>query len=121
MARRVGACAIAMAAAVLAIRANAVPMAQIAHEYVRLVPALGHHDADYVDAYYGPPAIKAEADAANPSLGDIARAVDGLRGSLKSAPDDGSDELSRLRRHYLEKQLATMAARVRMLQGQRLS
>ena len=33
-------------------------MAQIAHEYVRLVLAMGQHDKDYVDAYYGPADIK---------------------------------------------------------------
>jgi hypothetical protein len=30
-------------------------MNQVAERYVRLVLALGQHDADYVDAYYGPP------------------------------------------------------------------
>ena len=37
-------------------------MAQISREYVRLVLALGPHDPDYVDAYYGPGDIKTEAD-----------------------------------------------------------
>ena len=27
----------------------------IAERYVKLVLAMGEHDADYVDAYYGPP------------------------------------------------------------------
>ncbi len=27
---------------------------QVAESYVRLVLAVGEHDADYVDAYYGP-------------------------------------------------------------------
>ena len=31
---------------------------QVAEEYVKLVLALGQHDADYVDAYYGPPEWK---------------------------------------------------------------
>ena len=34
------------------------PMAQIAREYVRLVLAMGEHDKDYVDAYYGPEDLK---------------------------------------------------------------
>ena len=33
-------------------------MSKIAHDYVRLVLALGQHDKDYVDAYYGPADIK---------------------------------------------------------------
>jgi len=35
-------------------------MSMIAHDYVHLVLALGQHDKDYVDAYYGPPEIKKE-------------------------------------------------------------
>ena len=30
-------------------------MNALAERYVKLVLALGQHDADYVDAYYGPP------------------------------------------------------------------
>ena len=30
-------------------------MNTLATQYVRLVLAMGQHDADYVDAYYGPP------------------------------------------------------------------
>ena len=43
-------------------------MDRIAEQYVRLVLAMGQHDADYVDAYYGPPAWKAEAAATKVDL-----------------------------------------------------
>ena len=33
-------------------------MDRVAESYVRLVLAVGQHDPDYVDAYYGPPAWK---------------------------------------------------------------
>ena len=33
-------------------------MDKIAEQYVKLVLAMGQHDADYVDAYYGPPEWK---------------------------------------------------------------
>ena len=36
-------------------RAQDVRMNTLAEQYVRLVLAVGQHDADYVDAYYGPP------------------------------------------------------------------
>ncbi|MCU1246509.1 MAG: hypothetical protein JWN02_2419, partial [Acidobacteria bacterium] len=42
-----------------------------AERYVKLVLALGEHDADYVDAYYGPPAWREEVKAAKPSVADI--------------------------------------------------
>lgn len=96
-------------------------MAQISHEYVRLVLALGHHDKDYVDAYYGPVGIKAEADAANLTLDDIGKTVNTVAEWVKGVPADGRDEMSRLRHQYLDKQLSAMRARVAMLKGERLS
>ncbi len=48
------------------------PFRQVAEAYVRLVLAVGQHDADYVDAYYGPPQYRTEAAAAKLSLADIA-------------------------------------------------
>ena len=96
------------------------PMSQISRDYVRLVLALGAHDKDYVDAYYGPGDIKTEAEQAKLSLDDIGKNAKTLGEQLKRTPPAG-DELSRLRHQYLEKQLAAMTARVRMLKGERLS
>jgi hypothetical protein len=95
-------------------------MTQIAREYVRLVLAMGQHDKDYVDAYYGPEDLKKEAEAAKLTLDGIAAGVKGLQTQVAGLPSP-ADELGRLRHQYLEKQLAAMAARVRMLKGERLS
>ena len=44
-------------------RPKAVEWTQLRSEYVKLVLAMGQHDADYVDAYYGPAEWKKEAEA----------------------------------------------------------
>lgn len=62
------------------------PMATISREYVRLVLALGKHDADYVDAYYGPPELKREAEAANLSLDAIGTGAGALLERVKGVP-----------------------------------
>jgi hypothetical protein len=95
-------------------------MTQISRDYVRLVLAMGGHDTDFVDAYYGPADIKTEAEKAALSLDEIGHQAKMLGDQLKAAPA-GGDELSRLRHQYLEKQLAAMTARVRILKGERLS
>jgi len=91
---------------------------QIAEHYVRLVLRVGQHDPGYVDAYYGdtdwtpggPPLPLTELDAQ-------ARA---LRDALAAEPLPArADELNRLRRRYLDRQLSAVAARVEMLQGAR--
>ncbi|HYT67341.1 MAG TPA: hypothetical protein VEL51_13025 [Vicinamibacterales bacterium] len=97
------------------------PMAQISREYVRLVLAMGDHDKDYVDAYYGPEDVKAEAAKAKLSLEDIGKSIKELSEWLAGVPAAGRDEQSQLRHQYLQKQLAAMGARVRMLKGERLS
>ena len=57
-------------------------MNKIAEEYVKLVLAVGQHDADYVDAYYGPPEWKKAADTTKLSLDGIAARAHDLRTQL---------------------------------------
>ena len=98
----------------------ATPMNKIAEGYVKLVLAMGQHDPDYVDAYYGPPEWKKEMDAAKTPLDTIGSRADSLRKDVSAVPA-GGDELDRLRHQYLERQLSALRARVRMLKGERLS
>jgi hypothetical protein len=95
-------------------------MNAIAESYVKLVLAVGQHDANYVDAYYGPPEWKASADSAKLSLDEILRRADATLTQLGPAPA-ASDDLPALRNRYLRTQLGALRARVRMLQGQRFS
>lgn len=95
-------------------------MNQIAERYVRLALAIGVHDADYVDAYYGPPAWRAEADSGKLPLAAIAARAAALRTALGAVPATAPDTLERLRHEYLGKQLQAMEARVAFLQGRRL-
>ena len=92
----------------------------IAEGYVKLVLAMGRHDADYVDAYYGPPEWKREADVTKLELAEIGSRSARLLGEL-AAVKPGGAEIEQLRWHYLERQLSALAARVRILQGERLS
>jgi hypothetical protein len=96
------------------------PMDRIAEEYVKLVLAVGQHDADYVDAYYGPPEWKKAAETTKLSLDGIAARANDVIAQL-GRERESPDEMQRLRHHYLERQLAALTARVRMLKGERLS
>ena len=94
----------------------------IAEPYVRLVLAIGQHDADYVDAYYGPPEWRADAEAARRPLDAIDLDASDLLQSLGTVrPDTDADTLVRLRHGYLTRQLEALRARVRMLQGATLT
>ena len=95
-------------------------MDAIAEQYVRLVLAVGQHDADYVDAYYGPARWKAEAEARKVPLDELGRTAGTLRDRLNALPAP-SGEIAVLRREYLLRQLQAVEARIRMLGGERLS
>ena len=90
---------------------------EIAEAYVKLVLAMGQHDPDYVDAYYGPPEWKKQAKK---PLEAIALEAVRLRDQLGKIPKLGA-EMERLRNAHLTKQLSALEARVRILKGERLS
>src|SRR5215831_14077385 len=98
-------------------------MNSIAERYVYLVLALGQHDPDYVDAFYGPADWKTEAEQQKKSLDEIGAEAAKLSLTLTEtpiAPRTPDSDLRQLRREYLHKQLAALAARVRMLKGEKL-
>src|SRR5919197_5896966 len=47
-------------------------MNAVAERYLKLVLALGQHDPDYVDAFYGPAEWKTQAEKEKKSLDDVA-------------------------------------------------
>lgn len=96
-------------------------MNRLAESYVKLVLALGEHDRDFVDAYYGPPQWRDEIKLAGMSLDAIQQSAKGIREQLLGTSVDPADELQQLRKHYLVKQLEAVLARVEMLEGKRLS
>jgi hypothetical protein len=104
--------------------AAADPFRDIALRYVKLVLAVGQHDADYVDAYYGAPELRSEAEARKLPLADIEReaaALEAAVGKTALPPSKDDAELWRLRKQYLQRQTSALGARVSMLQGKKLT
>jgi hypothetical protein len=96
-------------------------MNALAERYVKLVLALGQHDADYVDAYYGPPVWRKEAETARREIADIDREAADVLAALDAAqPVAGAEEFVRLRHQYLTRQLQSLRARASMLRGEKL-
>jgi hypothetical protein len=114
---------LSLAAATLAAAAgqSPTPMNTIAERYVKLVLAVGQHDADYVDAFYGPAEWKAAAEREQMPLADIEAAAGRLVAETSGARETDGGELVQLRREYLRRQLEALRARVRMLQGAKLT
>ena len=93
----------------------------LAEQYVRLVLALGQHDADFVDAYHGPEQWREDARRDELSLDGISIKA-GLLRSTVSAGDLGRDtRVDGQRRTLLLKQLTAVQTRADLLRGKKFS
>jgi len=101
------------------------PMRNVAERYVKLVLAVGQHDADYVDAFHGPPEWRKAAEAEKLLLAAIDQLAEALEKDITAvsaaSPVARDAELWVLRRRYLARQISALRARVSMLQGKRLT
>jgi hypothetical protein len=97
-------------------------MNTIAERYVKLVLAVGQHDPDYVDAFYGPAEWKTDAARQKIALTELRADAEAL---IAAVPDlseaERREELVVLRRDYLRRQLQALQVRVRMLEGATLT
>lgn len=89
-----------------------------ADQYLRLTLALGEHDADWVDAYYGPPAIREEVKTQAKSVTAIHDEAAALRANVAATAVPG-DRMFALRRNYLIEQLDALITKAEMLQGKK--
>src|SRR6188472_4262103 len=87
-------------------RAATQDMNAVAERYVHLVLALGQHDPDYVDAFYGPAEWKTQAEKEKKSLDAIGAEAVELSATLAKIPEAerSGDEMRKLRGEYLQKQ-----------------
>jgi hypothetical protein len=96
------------------------PMQELSEQYVKLVLAVGQHDPDYVDAFYGPAEWRA-ATTKRPLTEIDAEAARVAAGLAVAAPPSGADPLVVLRHRYLTRQLDALRTRVAMLGGRKLT
>ncbi len=93
-----------------------------ARDYVELSLTIGEKEAGYIDAYYGPPEIQANAKAAAPSLtpAQLIERTDALLARVAglAGQADGMDER---RARFLTAQLTAAKTRLRMMSGEKLS
>lgn len=92
-------------------------MNRAAEHYVKLVLAMGEHDADYVDAFYGPAEWRTEAKKEAISLDEIRSRAGMLADELRTLRPPASERLVELRHNYLLRQTEALLSRARYLGG----
>ena len=94
----------------------------LAERYVKLVLAFGQHDADYVDAYYGPPEWRKDAESSKRTFAQIDDEAIALQKALDTAtPPPATEEIVRLRHTYLRKQVDALRIRLAVVTGRKLT
>ena len=99
----------------------AAPVQEVGERYMKLVLAVGQHDASYVDAYYGPAQLQEQAAREKLSLDAIRSEAEAARKALPPPGAGGADADEALRIAFLDKQLQSMVMRVDMLGGKKFS
>ena len=95
-------------------------MSPIAESYVKLVLGIGEHDANYVDAYYGPAEWREQAKAEKAPLDTLAARASRMLADLNPIQVPPNDTLVQLRKQYLERQISAARAYIGMLKGDKL-
>jgi len=96
-------------------------MDTIAERWVKLALAMNLHEDGYVDAYQGPEEWKQEVASQALSLEDLDAAATQALQDLQGIPIDGLEDIEQRRHAALVKSLTSMQARIRMLQGAKLT
>jgi hypothetical protein len=100
-------------------------MNNIAEAYVKLVLKIGQHDADFVDAYYGPQEWKPaelKHDGTDTLIHkQLIEEADSLLNELESLSNYEATELETLKYRYLYKQLLAAKTKLFLISGGKLS
>jgi hypothetical protein len=93
----------------------------LAERYVRLALEIGTHEEGYIDAYYGPPEWKTEAEANPRAVAQLKIDADALRAELATAVANASDAATERRARTLEVYVSSARFRLDMIEGQRVA
>ncbi len=96
----------------------------VGNDYVLLQLTIGEKEAGYIDAYYGPEALKARAasEAAGQSLADLSARAHALRDRAAAFTEmsDLTPSMEQRRARFLVAQLTAAITRLQMMQGEKL-
>ena len=103
------------------IAAPEMSVAGISDAYIRLTLEAGSHEAEYVDAYYGPPALLSAAKANPRSLAELIAEARALTAAVDVALPTLQIESDRRRAIALRGMLVAADTRLQMLQGRKFA
>src|SRR6185295_6870874 len=91
----------------------------LAEQYVRASLEMGTHEEGYIDAYYGPPEWKTQAEAHPRTTAQLKTVMDQLHRQVEAAEHNATDPAMRRRAHTLAAYIASARFRLDMMDGAR--
>jgi hypothetical protein len=92
----------------------------LAESFVRLSLETGTHEEGYIDAYFGDPSWKTQAEANPRSIAELKTAVDALSAQIATAQEQARDPAVQRRARTLAAYVASMRFRLDMMEGTRV-
>jgi len=92
----------------------------IAESFVKLTLALGQHDPDYVDAYFGPPEWAQEVEKKPATLDVILEQARSLSAEIAQLPLSTEDAMLHQRQLRLARAIESLDARARLVAGEQM-
>ena len=96
------------------------PLDLAARDYVHMALEIGTHEKDYVDAYYGPPEWRTEAEASPRTLAELKAEAARIHTDLGAIDPTALQPLDRSRHAWLTAHVASAETRLEMIGGARL-
>lgn len=98
-----------------------VSLDDIAESFVKLTLALGQHDQDYVDAYFGPEEWKEQVVEQGLTLDQIIEQASALSSQIAALPEPADDAILHQRQIRLARTIESLAARAKLVAGEQAS
>ncbi|MBV8851524.1 MAG: hypothetical protein JOZ16_18270 [Methylobacteriaceae bacterium] len=90
-----------------------------AQDYVHLVLEIGAHEKGYVDAYFGPPEWRTEAEAHPRGIAELKAEADRIQSVLSAQNVSAQQPVERHRNAWLRANVASARSRLDMIEGAR--
>ena len=121
LAASLSACTMKAVEQVPAAAVKSAAVSEIADAYIRLTLEAGTHEAEYVDAYYGPPALQDAAKASPRSLPALTDEARSLTAAIDASLPELTEQADRRRALALRGMLVAAETRLQMLGGKKFS
>ena len=92
---------------------------EAAQHYVHLVLEIGAHEKDFVDAYFGPPEWRIEAEAHPRNISELKAEADRIQSTLGAMDTSAQQPMEHRRNAWLKANVASARSRLDMIEGAR--